>query len=145
MSEQPPKSEARAEFVRFVVPARIHHESQTAIGVVAVAYELSRSTDVNEELQAELRRLLTWIECNLDVPDRFNRTKSKGWYRRETRGISWLRASADEHVQALRSLAEVVARCGYEVSEVRETRVGYLTYEDEVQVVAEPFRDTRLR
>lgn len=39
----------------------------------------------------------------------------------------------------------VVARCGYEVSEVRETRVGYLTYEDEVQVVAEPFRDTRLR
>lgn len=145
MSEQPPKSEARAEFVRFVVPSRIHHESQTAIGVVAVAYELSHSTDVNEELQAELRRLLTWIERNLDVPDRFNRTKSKGWYRRETRGISWLRASADEHVQAFRSLADVVARCGFEVSEVRETRVGYLTYEDEVQVVAEPFRDTRLR
>jgi hypothetical protein len=110
-----------------------------------MAYELSRSTDVNHELQAELSRLLTWIEHNVELPDRFNRTTSKGWYRRETRGISWLRAGAVQHVQAFRSLADVVARCGYEVSEIHETRVGYLIYEDDVQVVAEPFRDTRLR
>ena len=82
---------------------------------------------------------------NLDVPDRFNKTTSKGWYRRETRGISWLRGSADECVKAFRALAEVVKRCGCEVSEVWENRVGYVIYEDEVQVVAEPFRDTRTR
>jgi hypothetical protein len=128
-----------------VVPSRIHPESQTATGVVAMAYELSGSPEVNHELQAELRRLLTWIEDNVDVPNRFNRTKSKGWYRRETRGISWLRASAEEHVHVFRTLADVVTRCGHEVSEIREARVGYLTYEDEVQVVAEPFRDSRLR
>jgi hypothetical protein len=145
VSGQPPESDARTELVRFVVPSRIHPESQTAIGVVAMAYELCDSTEVNPELQAELSRLLTWIEDNIDAPERFNRTKSKGWYRRETRGISWLRASAGEHVDAFRSLANVVARCGYDVSEIRETRVGYLTYEDDVQVVAEPFRDTRRR
>jgi hypothetical protein len=54
-----------------------------------MAYELSGSTDVNQELQAELSRLLTWIEDNVDVPNRFNRTKSKGWYRRETRAALW--------------------------------------------------------
>lgn len=132
-------------FVRFVVPSRTDRESQSAIGIVAMAYELSESPDVGASLQAELTRWLDWIDTHVEVPDRFNRTKSKGWYRRETRGLSWLRATAATHVEAFRALAEVVARCGYEVAEVREKRVGYVIYEDEVQVVAEPFRDTRQR
>ncbi len=78
----------------------------------------------------------------LDVPDRLNRTKSKGWYRRHTRGISWLRSSATEHVNAMQRLADAVSKCGHEVREVRAERVGYVIYEDDVQVVAEPFRDT---
>lgn len=40
-------------------------------------------------------------------------------------------------------LAAVVAKCGYAVAEVWEDRVGYVTYEDDEQVVAEPFRDTK--
>jgi hypothetical protein len=113
------------------------------MGIVSFAYELERSADVDESVRAELTRYLTWISHNLDVPDRFNRTNSKGWYRRETRGLSWLRLSAADHVRAFRALAEVVTRCGHVVTEIHETRVGYLVYEDEVQVVAEPFRDTR--
>jgi hypothetical protein len=77
------------------------------------------------------------------APDRFNRTTSTGWYRRETRGICWLRATASEHIQAFRALAAVLVRCGCQVRELRETRIGYVIYQDDVQVVAEPFRDTR--
>lgn len=132
-------------FVRFIVPSRTHAESQTAMGLVAAAYELSRSNDVAVPLQAELLRQLAWIEQHLAVPDRFNRTRSKGWWRREARGLSWLRADAHKHVAALRALAATVMRCGCEVSELRETRIGFVVYEDEVQVVAEPFRDTRRR
>jgi hypothetical protein len=129
--------------LRFIVAGQVHRESQTAIGIVAVAYERAGSDEVSEAVRADLRRWLTWIEQHLDVPDRFNRTTSKGWYRRETRGICWLRTTASEHIMAFRALADVLVRCGCQVSELRETRVGYVIYEDDVQVVAEPFRDTR--
>lgn len=124
-------------FVRFVVPSVTDEDSQTAIGVVAFAYRLMDSAPTSE-----LAVALTWFENNLDVPDRFNRTKSKGWYRRQTRGISWLRASATEHVDAMTRLAYIVESLGYATARITTERPGYVTYEDDVQVVAEPFRDT---
>ena len=42
-------------------------------------------------------------------------------------------------------LAEVVRRCGHAVTELRTLRPGYIVYEDELQVIAEPFRDTPTR
>lgn len=131
-----------AGFVRYVVPTWIHRESQAPIGVIAAAYELLRGDKLDEEVRAELERSIRWFEDHLDVPNRFNRTKSKGWYRRETRGIAWLRATATDHVSAMTSLAACITRCGYPTIEIRAERVGYAVYEDDVQVVAEPFRDT---
>ena len=129
-------------FVRFVVPSWTHRESQAPIGVIGAAYELLRQDTVSHELRAELGAWIEWFEQNMPVPDRFNRTKSKGWYRRETRGISWLRTSAAEHLAAMEKLAACITRCGHETAEIRSERVGYLVYEDELQVIAEPFRDT---
>jgi len=54
--------------------------------------------ELPEELRAEVQRWLTWIDEHVNVPGRFNRTTSKGWYRRETRGLSWLRATAGDHL-----------------------------------------------
>lgn len=131
-----------AEFVRFVVPTWVHRASQRPIGVIGAAYALLKPDNLSDELARELRRSIRWFEEHLVVPKRFNRTTSKGWYRRETRGISWLRASAVEHVLAMAELARCVAQCGHPTAEIRTQRVGYLIYEDEVQVVAEPFRET---
>jgi hypothetical protein len=133
------------EHVRFVVPTWIHQESQAPIGVIAAAYELLRQDAVNHELRGELEHWLEWFEVNLAVPERFNRTKSKGWYRRETRGISWLRTSATDHLAAMANLAACIGKCGHATAEVRSERVGYVVYEDEIQVIAEPFRDTPTR
>lgn len=133
------------EFVRFVVPTWIHRESQAPIGVIGAAYELLRQGTVSHELRSELEQCIEWFEENLAVPDRFNRTKSKGWYGRETRGISWLRTTAGEHLAAMAKLAACIATCGHATVEVRSERVGYVVYEDEIQVIAEPFRDTPTR
>ncbi len=130
------------EFVRFVVPAWIHRESQAPIGVIGAAYELLRQDSVSHELRGELKHWIEWFEKNLAVPDRFNRTKSKGWYRRETRGISWLRTSAVDHLAAMTDLAACITKCGHVTAEVR---VGYVIYQDELQLIAEPFRDTPTR
>ncbi len=66
------------EFVRFVVPTWIHRESQAPIGVIGAAYELLRRERVSNELRRDLEHWIEWFEKNLTVPDRFNRTKSKG-------------------------------------------------------------------
>jgi len=40
-------------------------------------------------------------------------------------------------------LKRVMEANGHSVHVVRENRVGYIVYEDDVQVIAEPFADTR--
>jgi hypothetical protein len=132
-------------FLRFVVPSKMHPESQTAYGLLAMAYWLRDTAGVDPATEAELTGCIAWFKVHLPVPDRFNRSKSKGHYRRETRGLSWFRATATDAITIARALAAVVGRCGYPVLELRERRVGYVTYEDAQQVVAEPFRETRTR
>lgn len=131
-----------ATFVRFVIPTWRHRSSQAPIGVIGAAYELRRLAALSPDLHGELDRWIEWFETKLRVPERFNRTKSKGWYRRETRGIAWLRSTATEPLAVMAKLAACVAKCGYATAELRTERVGYVVYEDDVQVIAEPFRDT---
>jgi hypothetical protein len=133
------------ELVRFVVPARIDPDSRAALGLVQVAYELAADDDTDTERRGRLHVILEWIEQHMPEPTRFNKSTSKGWYRRAPRGISWLRSSARPHLTKLRELAALVEVSGLEVREICESRVGYRVYEDDVQVVAEPFGDTRTR
>jgi hypothetical protein len=133
------------EFVRLVVSSRIDRDSEVAVGVVQVAYELIDREETPVQVREGLQRILSWLEEHMPEPTRFNRTSSKGWYRRRTRGIAWLRTSSTVQLDQLRALAALVAQTGFEVAEIRESRLGYRVYEDDVQVVAEPFRDTRTR
>jgi hypothetical protein len=41
---------------------------------------------------------LAWFGSNLAEPARFNRTRSKGYYRRQTRGIACFRQTAAKHI-----------------------------------------------
>jgi hypothetical protein len=131
-------------FVRFVLDQR-HPESGYSDGPFRAAYHLRREDQVASHLANELDTILAWFDDNLEVPTRFNRTRSKGYYRRSTRGISWLRASAEEHVARMERLVEILREHGYAASRINENRVGYMVYEDEHQVVAEPFADTIVR
>jgi hypothetical protein len=93
--------------------------------------------------RALLTETLAWFEKNLETPTRFNRTKSKGFYRRKTRGIAWFKDTSAEHLARMHQIKGVLGRYGHSVVMLTEARVGYVTYEDDVQVVAEPFSDTK--
>jgi len=91
-------------------------------------------------------RLGRRIGCGSDVPEvhrRFSRSASKGYYRRATKGIAWFRDDAVEHISRMFELKRVMEANGHSVHVVRENRVGYIVYEDDVQVIAELFADTR--
>jgi hypothetical protein len=87
-----------------------------------------------------LEDLLSWFKANLAVPDRFNSSKSKGYYRRRTAGISWLKPTAAEHIAKIHALVAVLENNGHKVSQITTERPGYVVFEDDHQVVAEPFR-----
>jgi len=128
-------------FLRFVT-SELHRDSGVKNGLFSAAYALRDSDTVSEVDRHSLKDLLAWFESHLSVPDRFNRSSSKGYYRRATKGIAWLRDTATEHISRMQDMKRIVEANGYYVGLVRADRVGYVIYEDEVQVVAEPFADT---
>ena len=129
-------------FIRFVL-ARRHSDSGVETGAFGLAYELRDSPDVSSADRERLAETLIWFEKNLVTPTRFNRTKSKGFYRRNTRGIARFKDTATEHLGRMHHIKAVLERYGHSVQMVSESRVGYVIYEDRFQVVAEPFSDTQ--
>ena len=129
-------------FVRFVLTTR-HPESGVEEGLFRAAYRLRDSARVEAEDRRLLTEVLDWFGKNVVTPDRFNRSKSKGFYRRTTRGIAWFRDSATECLSRMHRMRAVLEKYGHPVTMLTETRVGYVVYEDELQVVAEPFSDTQ--
>lgn len=50
-----------------------------------------------------------------------------------------------EHVARMHAVAAILERYGRPVSMLSRVRVGYVVFEDDVQVVAEPFADAARR
>jgi hypothetical protein len=129
-------------FIRFVISHR-HQESGLYEGTFRLAYRLRGSSVVTPQDRTVLSDALNWFEENLGTPARFGRTSSKGFYRRNTRGISWFKDTAVDHLARMQQIRLVLERYGYHVQMLTEARVGYVVYEDDYQVVAEPFAETR--
>jgi hypothetical protein len=112
-------------------------------GLFAAAYALRDGEDTSESDRQRLTELLSWFNERLPTPERFNRSSSKGYYRRTTKGISWFRDTAEQHIARMYELMRIAESNGHSVSVIQEDRLGYVVYEDEFQVVAEPFADTQ--
>jgi hypothetical protein len=128
-------------FLRFIVTG-LHRESGVEDGLFGPAYRLRDDSALGEAERQTLAETLAWFEKNLKTPDRFNRTRSKGYYRRNTKGIAWFRDTARECLSRMHVLKRILESHGRAVTVVHETHVGYVVYEDEQQVVAEPFRES---
>lgn len=128
-------------FLRFITD-EIDNDSQVAEGVFQAAAKLRETGSLSEIEVAQLKDLSDWFDKNLKKPARFNRTKSKGYYRRKTKGISWFKSSASEHLNRIRDFTVILEQHGVHVRMISTDRPGYITYEDDIQVVAEPFSDT---
>jgi hypothetical protein len=132
----------RMRFIRFVVASR-HPDSGVEAGTFTLAYKLRDSPHVTAADRELLTETLAWFGENLETPTRFTRSKSKGFYRRKTRGIAWFKDTATEHLARMHYIKAILEKYGHSVTMLSETRVGYVTYEDACQVIAEPFSDTQ--
>jgi len=128
-------------FVRFVLPD-LHEDSSLNEGLFRLAYALRDDPAVSDADRELLIDITAWFDKHLPAPTRFNRTNSKGHYRRAARGISWFRDTATDCITRMYELKRILGTYGHQIHLVRETRLGYVVYEDAFQVVAEPFSDT---
>lgn len=122
--------------LRFVIQNRDERTGQRT-GLMTVAYHLLRSGNLSHAEEEGLRGPMQWLETNLPIPARFARKRNVS--HKETHGISWLRSSAVDAVRYMHAVADIARRHDYPVEVVQTERPGYIVYEDEWQIVAEPF------
>jgi hypothetical protein len=119
--------------LRFVLP-RSHPDTGVEEGVFGAAHDLCHGTLMSVADRQSLEGLLSWFGDDLATPQRL------GYYRRRTGGVSWLKPTAVEHITKMRALIAILEENGYRVSQITTNRPGYVVFEDDHQVVAEPFR-----
>lgn len=129
-------------YLRFVLPGK-HPDTGFADGVFEAAYTLRREGELLDHEWIELDELLCWFGEHLSIPTRFHRSKSKGRRDRITKGVSWFKSTATQHLARMHRMAAILEDHGHHVTMIKTARPGYIVYEDANQVVAEPFDDLR--
>lgn len=82
-----------------------------------------------------------WFNEHLEKPTRFRRSR---YPRGEDKGVCWFKASAKEHIAKIYEIVYLLREHEMQVRVSKSRRPGYVVYEDEHQIVAEPFSDVRL-
>jgi hypothetical protein len=136
--------QARGRYVRFVL-GHDDPDSGARAGLFTIAYDLKRSDTTPAYQAARLVAVLDWFSDNLDRPKRFSRSTSKSAAWRATRGVSWFKAGAREHIAKMHELAEIIEDLGYYTDTITCERPGYIVYEDAFQIVTELFADAAIR
>jgi hypothetical protein len=124
-------------FLRFVVP-EIDNDSERELGVFQAIHKLRQSATLSDYELEQDDLIGRWFDKNLLKPSRFTIAKPP-FHNKKSRAISWFKDTAHEHVARVRSLAAILQNHGVSVQMLTTDRVGYVVYEDEYQVVAEPF------
>ena len=126
-------------YLRFVV-AEIDEDSERALGVFHAVWSLRYAGKLYayEEDQHDMVRW--WFSANLERPTRFTAAKAP-FYRKKNRALSWFKDTAIDHIAQIRELVSILENHGVHVRTLKTKRVGYIVYEDEYQIVAEPLAD----
>lgn len=125
-------------FIRFVVQ-KLDQDSQKQQGLFHAMNELlddGALMDYESEHEKELHK---WFKRNLKIPKSFsksNKTHAKAV------AISWFKDSAIKQIRKMHEYAQILESHDYAVMRLTTSRPGYVVYEDEHQVVAEPYNDT---
>ena len=128
-------------YLRFVVP-HIDEDSERMVGVFHAVWDLrvrGLLYPYEEEQHDALRHWFSWW---LRRPTRFTVAKPPYW-RKKNKAICWFRDSAETHIWQIWGMVAILQDHGVPVHMLKAKRVGYVVYEDEYQVAAVPFAETR--
>ena len=122
----------KREYIRFVIGLN-DEESHVQRGIFQAAALALEWQDITGSDADELNELRGWFGDNLKKPTSFGRDTLR-------LGICWFKTGATEHISRIWEMVQILERNGIYVKKIRTDKPGYVIYEDEWQVVAEPFR-----
>jgi len=124
-------------YLRFVV-ADIDEDSERELGVFHAMGNLRDAGELYPHEQELHDVIRSWFNTHLQKPTRFTASKPP-FYRKKKKAISWFKDSAHDHIDRVRSLVAILNNHGISVRMLNTDRPGYVVYEDDYQIVAEPF------
>jgi hypothetical protein len=124
------------------VVADVDEDSERELGVFHAVGNLRDEQKLNTHEEEQHDSIVEWFNEHLQTPTRCTASKPP-FYRKKSKAISWFKDTAHEHLERVRELVVILERHGISVRMLKENRVGYVVYEDEFQIVAQPFADTR--
>ena len=122
----------KREYVRFVI-GRKDEESHVEKGIFQAVAQALEWQSVTGSDADDLKDLRVWFNENLEKPTSFGRDKLR-------LGICWFKTDAAEHISRIWEMVQILERNGVYVKKLKTDKPGYVIYEDEWQLVAEPFR-----
>jgi hypothetical protein len=134
--ERPDPLEKR-EFIRFVIGSK-DDESHVERGVFQAVAQALEWKDITGSDAEQLNELEEWFNKNLKKPTSFGRDKLR-------LGICWFKTEATNHISRIWEMVQILERNGIYVKKIRTDKPGYVIYEDDWQLVAEPFRKGTMR
>jgi hypothetical protein len=111
-------------------------------GLFTAAYSALRSKELYEYQEVEIKEALKWLEKHLPVPEKFSKKRNAS--HKNTHGISWFKPEATETLKQIRRIVAVLEEYGMKIQILKTTRPGYVVYEDDYQIVAEPFNGEKI-
>lgn len=126
-------------YIRFVV-TNLDEDSGRRQGVFQALVDAREDGKLYEYEIERLKEIHAWFNENLEKPAAFSRSSRP---HAMNKAISWFKDSAAEHIARMRELVSILEAHGVAVDIIRTERPGYVVYEDEYQVTAEPFYETR--
>lgn len=122
----------KREYIRFVVSQK-DEDSHVAQGIFQAAARAVEWGTIKGDDADELAEIRWWFNDNLEKPASFGRGKL-------SLGICWFKTDATEHIARIFEMVRILERNGISVRKIKTDKPGYIVYEDEWQLVAEPFR-----
>ena len=111
-------------------------------GLFTAAYSALRSGELYVYEESEMKEALKWLEKYLPIPDKFSKNRNAS--HKNTNGISWFKPESTETLTHIRRIVAVLEEHGTKVKVLKTTRPGYVVYEDDYQIVAEPFHGEKI-
>ncbi|MSP37607.1 MAG: hypothetical protein EXR70_03860 [Deltaproteobacteria bacterium] len=126
-------------YLRFVIPNR-SEESGYRYGFLRGAEVIQKRGVLPDYEDERLEEIFKWFNKNLPVPARVSRKRNNS--HKNHRGLAWFKDTAVDHIRLAREVVELMRLHGVVVETVTTDRPGFIVYEDDFQVVAEPFSDS---
>jgi hypothetical protein len=127
----------KKEYIRFAVGSK-DEDNYLGRGVFQAAMLAMEWNEISGSDADELKRIFRWFSENLNKPKSSGRDAHR-------HGECWFKSEALEHMSKIQEIVRILEGHGIPIKKIKTDKPGYVVYEDEWQLVAEPILKRTLR